>query len=65
MIAAQPYCMICKATDNLKVDHCHKTRRLRCVLCNSCNRGLGFFKDDATLLKRAALYLEITAEVPR
>jgi hypothetical protein len=27
------------------------------MLCSSCNRGLGFFKDDLALLERATSYL--------
>lgn len=41
----------------LSIDHCHKTGKIRGLLCSNCNRGLGYFKDNPELLKRAELYL--------
>lgn len=53
-------CPICRKQLTLKrppVDHCHKTGKVRAILCNSCNWGLGHFKDDIPTVKRAASYL--------
>ena len=50
-------CFICKRTENLNVDHCHKTNEIRGVLCTRCNLGIGYFKDDPMLLKKAIKYL--------
>lgn len=43
---------------SLSVDHCHKTGRIRGILCTRCNTGLGNFKDDIELLKKAIEYLK-------
>lgn len=54
-------CKICSGTDSgrpLSVDHCHKTKRIRGLLCTRCNLGLGYFKDEPERLRRAAEYLE-------
>jgi hypothetical protein len=50
-------CVICGSTEELVVDHCHKTNIIRGMLCNYCNRGLGHFKDDPELLEFARIYL--------
>ena len=53
-------CAICGEQPGtaLHVDHCHESLAIRGLLCNSCNNGLGRFRDNPTLLRRAADYLE-------
>lgn len=55
-------CSICntefKNNSEKCIDHCHFTKKVRNILCNHCNTGLGQFKDNITYLKNAILYLE-------
>jgi hypothetical protein len=53
-------CAICTAPPSgksLHIDHCHKTGRVRGLLCIRCNRGIGHFLDSPALLKSAIEYL--------
>lgn len=54
-------CEICRLPfDNLFVDHCHRTGKVRGMLCPSCNAGLGFFEDSSLRLEEAIFYLDRT-----
>lgn len=52
-------CGICGGKDSisLSIDHNHKTGKVRGLLCNNCNNGLGRFKDSTSLLNKAIDYL--------
>jgi hypothetical protein len=57
-------CKLCGRSDtgrkyakHLCVDHCHKTGRVRGLLCNRCNAGIGFLCDDHGLADKARAYL--------
>lgn len=57
MISANHSCQICKSPDDLIIDHCHDTEKVRGILCWSCNVALGHFKDNESHLKEAINYL--------
>ena len=64
-IAQDKKCMICKnqyssasRQSGLQVDHCHRTGKVRGLLCSNCNIGLGMFKDNIHILESSILYLK-------
>lgn len=62
--ASTTECAICGNQEQLVVDHDHNTGKVRGLLCNHCNRGLGHFRDDPMLLEFAAQYLYASADAP-
>ena len=50
-------CAICKEEKDLVIDHCHKTGKVRGLLCNTCNVGLGMLKDSPDIIRAASQYL--------
>jgi hypothetical protein len=42
----------------LSVDHCHKTNKIRGLLCDACNRAEGFLRSDVDLIRKLADYVE-------
>jgi hypothetical protein len=53
-------CAICKQNIKLHVDHSHNTGVFRGLLCGSCNRGIGLFKENTEWLQSAIEYLNST-----
>jgi len=55
-------CAICKMELNTKIkahiDHNHATGKVRGILCQKCNQGLGLFNDSIDVLKSALKYLQ-------
>lgn len=52
------HCATCLTTDNLCVDHCHTSGKVRGLLCTPCNVTLGMAKDNPETLRKLADYLE-------
>ena len=53
-------CAICERKEpnkRLAVDHCHKSGKIRGLLCSGCNILLGRFNDDEAVFKKAINYL--------
>lgn len=46
----------------LAVDHCHKTGKVRGLLCIRCNSALGLFKEDKCNLENAIKYLTLNIQ---
>lgn len=56
-------CAICKEfklhanKTRLSIDHCHITGKVRGLLCDNCNKGIGLLKDNKELVFSAYEYL--------
>ena len=51
-------CPICNEyVTKWTLDHCHDTGKFRAYICTACNLGLGKFKDNIEILKKALSYL--------
>ena len=65
MLINQNYrCKLCNTDEprgnrgTFVVDHCHDTGKVRGLLCNYCNTGIGKLHDDPELLRKAADYIK-------
>lgn len=41
----------------LSVDHCHRTGKVRGLLCQNCNKGIGNLKENEDIILKAVEYL--------
>ena len=65
LMAQNGCCAICRSDKNkgrfgtyFVIDHNHSSGKIRGLLCNTCNRTLGMFKEDPAILRRGAEYIE-------
>ena len=55
-------CKICDQEQpgkRLAVDHCHRTGKVRSLLCDPCNKAIGLFQDDPSRIESALNYVRI------
>src|SRR5579872_6853665 len=52
-------CGSCQKRRPLHIDHDHRTRAIRGLLCGQCNRALGLLGDDPVIIRRLATYIEV------
>lgn len=63
MVDQNGVCAICGGENEVKsqfylhIDHCHKTGKVRGLLCNKCNAMLGMARDSVEILNAAIQYL--------
>ena len=56
----QNRCKICERNTKLFVDHCHKTGKVRGLLCSKCNQGIGLFNEDLEIINKEINYIQET-----
>jgi hypothetical protein len=58
----QDRCAICKQRNlhdcDFHIDHDHKTNKVRGLLCNNCNLGIGYLEESQERLQAAIQYLQ-------
>lgn len=70
LFAAQAGCCAICATHQsafarkLHVDHCHRSGRVRGLLCTNCNTAIGKLQDSVPVILMAARYLEAAKALP-
>lgn len=56
MLKKSPICEICLKRKSVVIDHCHKTNKVRGIICNHCNTSLHLIENKPALY-RAIKYL--------
>lgn len=64
LVSQEDGCAICGRSSSgssqfkrLVVDHDHTTGKVRGLLCDPCNRGIGLLQDDPSVIQKAIDYL--------
>jgi hypothetical protein len=59
--AQQCCCAVCGAYEPLVIDHDHETGKIRGLLCQTCNVGIGMLGDCPLALNAASAYVGAAA----
>ncbi len=73
IIAQNNCCYICKRPEKkidayskdiarLCIDHNHETKKVRALLCGTCNSGIGFLRENTKTMHKAIAYLQKHSE---
>lgn len=54
----QNLCKICLKNTKLVIDHCHRTGKVRGLLCHNCNVSLGLLKENIKIIQNIINYLK-------
>lgn len=51
-------CKICgHSSKKFCVDHCHKLKKFRGIICDNCNKAIGHIRDDPKIAIKISEYL--------
>ena len=75
LLAQNGCCAICKISiveyleqqvykKCFSIDHDHKTGQIRGLLCDGCNKGIGFLKESEEILQNVNDYLNHYSSIP-
>lgn len=51
-------CAVCDIEDPCDIDHCHRSLRVRGILCHGCNTAIGLLKESPALFQTASDYVQ-------
>jgi len=55
-------CEVCGSRENLCIDHCHTTGKVRGCLCSNCNTALGLMYDNPDNIIKLSKYIKRTGK---
>lgn len=58
MVLANPHGKSHKDSRRAYLDHCHRSGKIRAMLCGNCNAGIGQFHEDINTMLKAIEYIK-------